>query len=83
MKRKLARFILFGVIISIILIVILPASNYSEVLVIVTKWKFNRRNQWKRPDEGALHLSYSEILYRLSTVFLFSFFFLFTQLSVV
>lgn len=50
--------------ISIIIIVILPASNYSEVLVIVTKWKFNGRNQWKRPDEGALHLSYSEILFR-------------------
>lgn len=71
-KKKVGPFLFYSVslkmianiIISIILIVILPASNYSEVLVIVTKWKFNGRNQWKRPDEGALHLSYSEILFR-------------------
>lgn len=63
--KMIANIIIIIISISIILIVILPASNYSEVLVIVTKWKFNGRNQWKRPDEGALHLSYSEILFRL------------------
>lgn len=33
-----------NIIISIILIVILSDSNYSEVLVIMTKWKFNGGN---------------------------------------